>query len=84
VFVPPPAEVDAGAVRRDLFALLERLEAALREADGVDLAAVKVASPVSGLLKFRLGPAFRLLAGHTERHLIQAQAAREAILKEAS
>jgi hypothetical protein len=84
VFVPPPAEVDAEAVRRDVLALLERLEAALREADGVDLAAVKVASPVSGLLKFRLGPAFRLLTGHTERHLIQAQGARRAILKEAS
>lgn len=85
VFAPragPP--VDGTEVRRELFALLDRLEAALREADGVDLAAVKVRSPVSGLLRFRLGPTFRLLTGHTERHLIQAQGAREAILKEAS
>lgn len=75
--------VDPGEVR-EFFALLDRLEAAMAEADGVDLAAVKVPSPASRLIRFRLGPAFRLLVGHTERHLIQARGAREAILKEAS
>jgi hypothetical protein len=85
LFAPQPGErLDASEVRREFFALLDRLEAALREAEGVDLTSVKVSSPVSGLLKLRLGPAFRMLTGHTERHLIQAQGAREAILKEAS
>ncbi|HMB71567.1 MAG TPA: DinB family protein [bacterium] len=85
VFQPPAAEtVDASDTRREFFALLDRLEAVLRDAEGLDLTAAKVTSPVTRLVKLRLGPAFRLLTGHTERHLIQAQGAREAILKEAS
>jgi hypothetical protein len=83
LFAPPESEpVDASETRREFFALVDRLEAVLKEAEGLDLTAVKVASPVSGLLRFRLGPAFRMVTGHTERHLIQAQQAREAILKE--
>jgi len=85
LFVPRASQaVSASETRREFFALLDRLEAILREAEGLDLRAVKVRSPVSSFLRFRLGPAFRLVTGHTERHLIQAQGAREDILKEAS
>lgn len=43
------------------------------KANGLDLARVKIASPVTRLLRLSLGQWFQLLAGHQERHLQQAR-----------
>ncbi len=52
-------------------AVQERLEAMLRTLEGYDLR-VKVKSPVSGLIRFRLGDAAHLLVVHDARHVAQA------------
>ena len=44
----------------------------LRQANGLDLARARVASPVSRWLRFSLGSAFALMAAHERRHLWQA------------
>lgn len=46
----------------------ERLQAAIRAADGLDLRRIKIASPVSSLLRFELGAVFWLLTAHMDRH----------------
>ncbi len=48
-------------------------------ANGVDLGRVKVPSPVTNLLKLSLGQWLTLLAGHQERHFLQAKDVRAAI-----
>jgi hypothetical protein len=53
-------------------AFLVRIE----RANGLDLARIKVPSPVTSLLKLSLGQWFKLLATHQERHLIQADEVR--------
>jgi len=45
----------------------------LRQADGLDLARVRVASPVAPWWRFSLGAAFAVLASHERRHLSQAR-----------
>lgn len=45
----------------------------LRRADGYDVSRIRMASPVSPLLRVNLGDAFRILAVHAERHLGQAE-----------
>ncbi len=61
------------AVLADFLALQERLFAAARAADGLDLAGVRVASVLAGWIRFPLGGWFLALAGHQERHLQQAR-----------
>lgn len=55
--------------------ILERV----REANGIDLARVKIASPAAWWLRLSLGQWFELIAGHQERHLLQARDARRAV-----
>lgn len=57
--------------------LQDQLIERLGSADGVDLARIKLASPVSRLLRLSLGHWFALLAGHQERHLWQARRVRD-------
>ncbi len=45
----------------------------LRRADGLDLARVRVTSPVARWRRFSLGAAFAVLAAHQRRHLWQAR-----------
>lgn len=47
------------------------------QSDGLDLARVKVPTPVSRLLKFSLGITLAQAAAHERRHLEQARAVRE-------
>jgi len=47
------------------------------QADGLDLARVKVATPITRLLKLSLGIAFAQAAAHERRHLEQARRVRE-------
>lgn len=45
----------------------------LRDANGIDLARIKIPSPVSDLLKLTLGQVFGLMTAHERRHLWQAR-----------
>ncbi len=52
----------------------------MTRAEGIDLARVKVRSPVLWLLRLSLGQWFALIAGHQKRHLWQAgQVKREVV-----
>ena len=72
-FVPPPAQADAP--ERFLTQQTE-LRALLAAADGRDLRAVRVRSPVSPLLTLRLGECLAMLVAHEERHVGQAERVR--------
>ncbi len=50
-----------------------RLSELIRQSDGLDLAKVKVVSPVTSLLKYGLGMAFWIGSTHDRRHLAQAR-----------
>ena len=69
---PRPNVVDA------FLATVERLRAALLEADGHDLG-VGFSSPVAPLLRLNLGDAFRVLVVHAHRHLAQVERTRRAV-----
>ncbi len=51
----------------------ERILSCVHAADGLHLGKVKIASPVSKLLRMSLGQGFALLTAHERRHLWQAQ-----------
>ena len=60
--------------------LQNELAHALREANGVDLARVKVTNPVSNWFKLTLGQEFAFTAAHERRHLWQAGRVRQKLL----
>ena len=67
---------DTGRSRHAVMAALHAYQVQyvdrLRQANGLDLARARVASPVSKWLRFSLGSAFALMAAHERRHLWQA------------
>ena len=71
-FHPPPART-----RREIMAAFRAYQVQyvdrLRQANGLDLARARVASPVVRWLPMPLGSAFALLITHERRHLVQAQ-----------
>jgi hypothetical protein len=60
--------------------LQNELAHALREANGVDLARVRITNPVSNWFKMTLGQEFALTAAHEHRHLWQARRVRQKLL----
>ena len=63
----------------DVFlATVERLRAAMLEADGHDLG-VSFSSPLVSLVRLNLGDAFRVLVVHCHRHLAQVERTRRAV-----
>lgn len=60
------------------FRAQEALEARIHEADGLDLGRVRLASPVTSLLRLPLGTMLLFLLAHERRHLWQARRVREA------
>jgi hypothetical protein len=56
------------------------LKLVLEEANGVDLARVKVSNPVSNWFKLSLGQELALTAAHERRHLWQASRVRKRII----
>ena len=69
---PRPNVVDA------FLSTVERVRAAMLEADGHDLG-VGFSSPVSPLIRLNLGDAFRVLVVHCHRHLGQVERTRRAV-----
>jgi hypothetical protein len=72
IFRPQPRRAGASDVA-ELGRLLERAIAAMHAAKGVDLARVRVPSPVTALIRWQLGTAFQIIVAHTDRHLQQAE-----------
>lgn len=70
----PPADAtpDVAAIRRTFRETGDRWQHCLRRADGLDLARVKVASPVTRLLRLDLGGMLAVQVAHERRHLEQA------------
>ena len=69
---PPPSEVVP-----KLVALQGELIDRIRAADGVDLGAITMSSPISRRFRMTIGQWFAFLAGHERRHLWQANRVRE-------
>ncbi|MEJ7811341.1 MAG: DinB family protein [Gemmatimonadaceae bacterium] len=65
---PPPT------IYRDFLLQQRTLDEMIRDADGLDLRRIKVASPVTRLLRFGLGDALEIMIAHEMRHLRQAEA----------
>jgi hypothetical protein len=77
MFQPGPRRPMA-QVMEQRWNIRDRCLRSLDEASGVDLAAVKVPSPVNRWLKYNLGMAFWILLAHNRRHLWQARNVRNA------
>jgi hypothetical protein len=69
----PPPECQPEVVMPEFLALHERFEKLLRAADGLDLARIRVRSPVTRWIRHSLGGSFWLLAAHDRRHIYQAR-----------
>ena len=78
MFRPPADErtMPVGEVMATYSALKDDFVELLLRADGLDVGRVKIATPVSRLIRLRIGAAFAFLAGHERRHLWQARQVR--------
>jgi len=72
----PPASVDTTLLLSRWEDTHKKLIDLLHDANGLDLAAIKVPSPVTSLLKYNLGAAFWIMTAHDRRHLHQAREVR--------
>ncbi|MDT4897553.1 MAG: hypothetical protein QOH25_2630 [Acidobacteriota bacterium] len=72
IFKPRPDQ-SLEATARDFFAAQDEVLHLIAEANGVNLARAKVASPVTRLMKLSLGQVFGLITTHERRHLWQAR-----------
>lgn len=72
---PAPAAFRPGAVRENVVEMwlqqVEAMRSLMREADGLDLRALKLSSPAARLIRLNAGDAFALCAVHAQRHLGQ-------------
>jgi hypothetical protein len=66
-------------VVRSFTHLQDDIHKRIREANGIDLARVKIVSPAARWLRLSLGQWLELLAGHQERHLLQARDVRKTV-----
>jgi hypothetical protein len=73
----PQARPPDGDLLPRFDALQQELIATVEAADGLDLRRIKVASPVSALLRISLGAWFAAIVAHQWNHLRQAQRVRE-------
>jgi hypothetical protein len=69
----PRLEQSLEMTARDFFAVQDEALRLISEANGINLARVKVTSPVTRLFKLSLGQVFSLIATHDRRHLWQAR-----------
>ena len=74
-FVAPAATTySVGGVLGAFHACGARWEQLVREADGLDLARIKVRSPALAFIRLPIGAWFEIQATHERRHLLQAEA----------
>ncbi|MBI2685821.1 MAG: DinB family protein [Acidobacteria bacterium] len=74
VFAPRP-QPDVQPALDSYLRLHRELQRLLQEADGLDLAAIRVVSPANAKLKLPVGAVFGVLTAHARRHLWQARRA---------
>ena len=72
IFKPRPDQ-SLETTARDFFSAQDEVLRLIAEANGLNLARAKVASPVTRLMKLSLGQVFRLITTHERRHLWQAR-----------
>lgn len=79
IYAPPaePTEPLSEVLRR-FDEIHDELIVRVEAADGLDLAKVKMSSPIAKLFKMGLGPWFSFLEAHDRRHLWQAEEVRKA------
>lgn len=65
--------LDIEGVRRHIIETQDAYCELVHDADGLDLASLKLSSPVTRLVRLTLGQTFRFLAAHQRRHLWQAR-----------
>jgi hypothetical protein len=74
---PKPFQPAAGRPRHDVMAAFRAYQVQyvdrLRQANGLDLARARVASPVAGWIRMPLGSGFAMMSAHERRHLAQAR-----------
>jgi hypothetical protein len=75
LYAPSPRRHTVDAALREFRDLQEALSDRLQLSSGLDLARIRVRSPVTPLIRLGLGQWFRLIAGHQRRHLGQARRA---------
>jgi hypothetical protein len=73
----PRADQPVERVLPAFLELQDQLIQRLHAANGLDLARIKISSPILRLLRISLGAWFAATAGHQERHLEQARRVRE-------
>lgn len=71
--VKPAAALRLGETRTAFFAAQDEIRERVRRANGLDLARVKVRSPLASWMVFSLGKAFGIILAHERRHLWQAK-----------
>lgn len=71
-FKPDESEPPEDALERFL-AAQARLQSMCETLEGVNLTKIKSRSPISGLIKFRVGDGLRLMITHDKRHVAQAE-----------
>lgn len=76
--VPRGGQYTLASVLPEFFAVRDALAERVRRADGLDLAGVKVVSPVNRLLRLPLGAYLHFVIAHDRRHLWQARQVRTA------
>ncbi len=83
LYRPPEAE-KLGIPRavEEFAALQDKFIRVVNHAEGLDLSRIKVASPVTPLVRLSLGQWLLGLAGHQRRHMWQAEQVKEKILGE--
>ena len=77
--IRPRDDVPLATAMGAFTAAQDALRAEVAAALGLDLAAVRLRSPLFPLLRMSLGTCFALLAAHERRHLWQARRARDAV-----
>ena len=68
----PKSQHSISRLKQAFVELQDQFIERVQKANGLDLARIKVPSPVTRLLRFSLGQWFALLAGHQRRHFWQA------------
>jgi hypothetical protein len=76
VFVAPRGEHAAAALLPRFISVRDQLGERVRQADGLDLARVRITSPAYRLLRVPLGAYFAFILAHERRHLWQARQVR--------
>ena len=73
IYRPAVSQLDMALVADEFDSSLETMAEIIEQADGLDLARIKAASPVSRFLRIPLGIWFESVVVHDDRHLLQAR-----------